>query len=136
MAENRHKHIEVIQGVLDRLSRQSFLLKGWTVAFVSAALAFSSNQPVKTGWVLFLITLLPIILLFWSLDGFFLWQERLYRRHYDNVCRLRNEDIDFSMEVDRYKGETTWLKAIFSKTLVLFYGVLIFLTICSQTVER
>ena len=28
---NKHKHLELIQGVINRLSTKSFLLKGWSV---------------------------------------------------------------------------------------------------------
>ena len=34
--ESKYKHLELIQGVINRLSSSSFLLKGWSVVFVSA----------------------------------------------------------------------------------------------------
>ena len=36
---NKHKHLELIQGVINRLSTNSFLLKGWSVVLVSALFA-------------------------------------------------------------------------------------------------
>ena len=34
--ENKQKHLELIQGVINRLSSNSFLLKGWSVVLISA----------------------------------------------------------------------------------------------------
>ncbi len=66
--------------------------------------------------------------MFWGLDGFFLWQEQLYRKLYDHVRVLKDEDIDFSMNTTPFKadGAITWIKATLSKTLIPFHGVLIF----------
>ena len=76
------------------------------------------------------IALLPIAA-FWSLDGYFLFQERLFRAHYDHVCTLPNEDIDFAMNVSTYTGpwRHKWLGATFSQTLLLFYGALLALVL-------
>jgi len=40
--ENKPKHLEFIQGVINRLSTNSFLLKGWSVVLVSALFALSA----------------------------------------------------------------------------------------------
>ena len=65
---------------------------------------------------------------FWGLDGFFLWQEGLYRALYDHVRRLTDEEIDFSMDTAIFQTNTgpTWAAATFSKTVFLFHGVLVF----------
>ena len=70
---------------------------------------------------------IPVIV-FWGLDGFFLWQEKLYRKLYDHVRLLKDEDVDFSMNTMPFRTSDgpTWLGATFSKTLIPFYGVLIF----------
>ena len=64
---------------------------------------------------------------FWGLDGFFLWQEQLYRKLYDHVRVLKNEDVDFSMNTMPFRTNDgpTWLGATLSKTLIPFHGVLI-----------
>lgn len=51
--------------------------------------------------------------------------ERCYRELYDDV-RLKNEkDIDFSMDYSQFmKQKNTWKKSMFSKTLLIFYGIL------------
>lgn len=42
--DNKVKHLEFIQGVVNRLSTDSFLLKGWSVVLVSALFALSASQ--------------------------------------------------------------------------------------------
>ena len=121
--ERKHKHLELIQGVVNRLSTNSFLLKGWSVVLVSALFALSAADS-RPAFVF--LAYIPAIV-FWGLDGFFLWQEQLYRKLYDHVRILKDEDIDFSMNTTPFKtdGRTTWMKATFSKTLIPFHGVLI-----------
>ena len=123
--ERKHKHLELIQGIINRLSTNSFLLKGWSVVLVSALFAFSAvdSQPAYV-----LLAYIPVVI-FWVLDGFYLWQERLYRKLYDHTRLIKDEDIDYSMNTKPFESEDsapTWPKAIFSKTLVPFHGVLIF----------
>ena len=63
------------------------------------------------------------VFVFWGLDGYFLWQERLFRDLYDHVRVLREADIDFSMDIRSFRR--TWVNATFSTTLIPFYGALI-----------
>lgn len=93
---------------------------------VSALLAFAVSSS-QCGLISISIALIPSIF-FWVLDGFFLSQEKRYRALYDHVRQLENDKIDFSMNTTPFvetKGFLTWKAAIFSKTLVLFYGMLI-----------
>ena len=55
------------------------------------------------------------------LDGYFLWQERLFRKVYDEV-RVQS-DTGFQMDPlkHRNKPKCCWVSAIFSVTLVIFY---------------
>ena len=122
--ERRLKHLEFIQGVINRLSTNSFLLKGWSVVLVSALFALSAadSQPIFA-----LLACIPAVV-FWGLDGFFLWQERLYRNLYNEVRQQEVENVDFSMSIEKFKNGKdlpTWLRATFSKTLVPFHFVLI-----------
>ena len=68
------------------------------------------------------ISFLPTVL-FWILDGYFLYQERLFRGLYDAV-RLKDEaHIDFSMK--RQSSKRRLWEAVLAKTLSLFYGTLL-----------
>ena len=89
--ESKLKHLELIQGVISRLASDSFRMKGWTVVLVAAVFVLLVRQDaLDAGY----IALLPIAA-FWGLDGYFLWQQRLFRAHYDKVRTLPAERIDF-----------------------------------------
>jgi hypothetical protein len=121
--ENKRKHLELIQGVVNRLAQNSFLLKGWSVVLVSGlfALAASASQPLFIYLAYF-----PCVA-FWILDGYFLWQELLFRALYDLVRQLKEDEIDFSMDTSIVRRNVEqWRDVIFSKTLLIFHGTLIF----------
>ena len=67
------------------------------------------------------------MLIFWGLDGYFLWQERLFRALYNHVRAKDAADIDFSMDVNTFRTGwiRSWLGATFSRTLISFYGALV-----------
>ena len=117
--DRKLKHLEFIQGVINRLSTNSFLLKGWSVVLVSALFALSAN---KSNVRFIMLAYIPSII-FWGLDGYFLSIERIYRRYYESVRMKDPEDIDFSMDTDDIQSE--WASATFSKTLIPFHGALI-----------
>ena len=76
-----------------------FGLKGWTVVLVSALVVLLARE----GRIeIAPVTLVPVII-FWGLDGYFLWQERLYRALYDHVRQLEESEIDFSMDVAPFR---------------------------------
>jgi hypothetical protein len=120
---NKQKHLEFIQSAVGRMASNLFLLKGWTITLIAALFALAAKDSNKTY---FLIAYLPA-LMFWALDGYFLSQERRFRALYDRVRKLKESDIDFSMDTAAFKNEVrnTWLGAMFSGTLMIYYGVLI-----------
>ena len=121
--EKKMKHLELIQGVINRMAHCSFLLKGWSVILVSGLFALAA----KDANPLFVyLAYLPVIA-FWVLDGYYLYQERLYRKLYGEVRKKKAEDIDFGMNVSRFKGEdkATWPESIISISMLLFHGILI-----------
>ena len=117
--EAKLKHLELIQGVINRLAADSFRMKGWAVILVSALLVLLAREGrFEFTWIGFVPALV-----FWGLDGYFLRQERLFRDLYDRVRRLSESDIDFSMDTGAFNR--TWRSATFSTTLMSFYGALI-----------
>ena len=119
---DKTKHLEIIQGVITRMANNSFLLKGWSVILVSALFALS----VKNANIHFIyLTYFPT-LAFWVLDGYFLWQERLYRKLYDQVRLMKDSDIDFSMDTSSVVNQvSTWREVAFSKTIIIYHGSII-----------
>ena len=121
--EAKLKHLELVQGVVNRLATNSFRMKGWAVILVSALLVVLAREgQAALAWIGFVPALV-----FWGLDGYFLWQERQFRDLYDRVRVLDEADIDFSMDARGFGR--TWLGAVFSRTLFFFYAALIALPI-------
>lgn len=42
--ESKLKHLEMIQGVINRMASNSFLLKGWSVTLISALFALAAKD--------------------------------------------------------------------------------------------
>jgi hypothetical protein len=117
---NKQAHLEMIQAVVNRLAHSSFLLKGWSVILASALFALGARGPIP---VFAALAWFPA-LAFWGLDGYFLRQERLFRKLYDHVRILDEAKIDFSMDVSGVQGQVdSWLRVAFSKILSAFHGV-------------
>jgi len=119
--ENRRAHLEMIQAVVNRLSQNSFLLKGWSVVLISSLFALAAAQAHPLfAWLAFF----PL-LAFWGLDAYFLRQERLFRKLYDRVRGLDENQIDFSMDTTIVAAGVTPLSSVaFSRTLLAFHGTL------------
>jgi hypothetical protein len=104
---DRVKHLEFIQGVISRQAGNSFLIKGWSVTISGAIYGFAING---INWKLALFGLAPA-LIFWCLDGYYLWQERLFRCLYHDVS-ISPDVPRFSMSTEAYKKNERWLSAI------------------------
>ena len=124
------KEIEIIQDIIKRMASNSFIIKGWTVTLVVVTLLLRGSKYQV------LIAFIPI-LVFWFLDAYFLWQERLYRRLYNWVIKNRVNTDEYLFVVDmkndrgeRFKSEEqSKLRIMFSITLGWFYGSIFTLTL-------
>lgn len=122
--ESKHKHLEFIQEVISRMSRHSFVLKGWGVTLVAALLALAAKE---ADIRLIAVSFIPV-LIFWLLDSYYIQRERLFRALYDKVRTKEDSDIDFSMDVDEFKiGKNVRWRCFFSGTLLVFYFPLLML---------
>jgi hypothetical protein len=122
--EAKLKYLEFIQGAIDRMANNSFLLKGWCVTLVSAlfALAAKDSNPK-----FLYVTFIPVIM-FWILDAYFLRQERLFRKKYDEVRYKisQGEAINFSLDTSKLASHVqSWLSTFLSITLVIFYWTML-----------
>lgn len=125
--DKKIKHLEMIQSVIERMSNNSFLIKGWSITLASAifVVAIQAQDKASALWTLF-----PAVI-FWFLDGYYLWQERLLRSLYEYVRKLDEKKIDFSMDTSKVVNEefrgrrNSLLNAILSRTLLSFHGGMI-----------
>jgi hypothetical protein len=122
--QDKIAHLGFIQNIINRLSTNSFLIKSFTVTQVSALLAFLADSKYSY------ISIIPI-LLFWWLDAFFLYKEKLYRNLYNEIAQNREISNNFSLDLnENYDKASQIIKlAINNKILCLFYGTLLGITI-------
>lgn len=115
-------HLQFIQDVIDRMNRNSFQLKEWCIAIVSAFLAlYASNS----NHLYLFVAILPVII-FWCLDAYYLQQERKFRGVYNDVVSENGKVPPFQMPINRYKGgKYAFWNVWRSRTLAMFYGLLI-----------
>ena len=132
--QNVIEHLKMIQGVIDRMGRNSFQLKAWSAALATGWLAFVARsggiEQIKQGgkgyiepWYLILA---PFLILF-ALDGYYLWRERLFRDLYNEV-RIRIE-TDFSMktrDMSLWQSVLGYLGACFPTRSKIFSSTFLF----------
>lgn len=120
MSTAKEKHLEFIQGVITRMAKCSFMIKGWAIAIATAGITLLSKQEIR---FLYFFPVFILIIGLWALDGFFLSQERMYRALYNKVRKEDNTDFDMNASVFN-SGKNSWICSTFSKTLLLFYGII------------
>lgn len=114
--DSKIKHLEMIENVIERMARNSFQLKGWTVTLVTLIGGFSANQSSK-GF--FLFAFIPLIA-FWFVDSMYLQIERKYSELFKEVTA--KEETDFNMDVsDIDKVRVSFCSCLWSKTEAYFY---------------
>lgn len=123
MTPDQIKHLEFIQGVITRMNANSFQLKGWSIAIVSALLALYANS---NNVIYIFVAIIPT-LLFCGLDAYYLQQERKFRGVYNNVSGLKN-DVEikpFEMPIQKFQGgQYCFFRVLFSKTIAWLYGTI------------
>jgi hypothetical protein len=131
ISETEIKHLEFIQTVIGRQASNSFLIKGWALTVAGIFYGFAANE---LNWRIALVALLPGVV-FWGLDAYYLWQERVFRCLYDAV-RTGKPAIDpFCMkakhhpdlQIDKYLRvavtKTIW--SIYTLILAVGVGILV-----------
>lgn len=133
------KEIDLIQSCINRMSQNSFIVKGWTISLVAVVLALLPESFDLTGLCIigFVATCC-----FWYLDAFFLKTEKLYRWKYDWVLANRLNCSEFCYNLDP-NNSRMWLsdengnqkkapcvfRIMFTKTLLPIYLPLLALAI-------
>jgi hypothetical protein len=111
------KEIDIVQDIIKRMAFNSFMIKGWAITLVVVTLLLKGAD--YQVWIAFI----PL-LVFWFLDAYFLWQERMYRKLYDWVInnRLKTDEYLLDMNAYRFKDEVqSRFRIMFSITLGWFY---------------
>ena len=124
-AERIVKHLEMTQAIIDRMGRNSFQLKGWSMTLIVASTVLIARTNLPSPF--FVLALIVPVIIFWILDGYFLWQERLFRGVYNDVRMQIDTDFEMNLEKQKNKPNRRWRDATWSNTLKIFYiGEIIF----------
>lgn len=124
--EKKIKHIEMIEAIIERMAKNSFQLKGWSMTLIAIVGAISTQGSDKR---FILLAFIPIIG-FWILDSFYLQQERKYKQLYKNVIAKDEAQIDFCLDTSTATGTTEEMKrlcicsCLFSITELCFYPII------------
>lgn len=95
------KHIDIYQGIINRMAGNSSACKNWCIVLVSAFLAFAikDNKLDYIGLVAF-----PIFI-FWFLDTYYLGLERKFIKQLnDGMRKLRNKQFTID-DLFKVKGD-------------------------------
>ncbi|MGW0081877.1 hypothetical protein [Streptomyces sp. NPDC003393] len=120
ISQEEIKHLEFIQAIVSRLGNGSFLIKGWTMTVAGVFFGFLVSN---LDWKIAAAGFIPIVG-FWLLDSYFLRQERLFRKLYDDVRKPTVTVELFSMNVQTYHAAVPWGRVVRSHTMLNFYGTL------------
>ncbi len=126
-SEDVRQHLSFIQDVITRMNSNSFSMKGWMVAIVSALAAiFASDSSNQFNYIYFVIAI-PVVLVFCGLDAYYLKMEKQYRDLYYKV--LENPGAtDYNMDSSGFK-RTIWQTIKSPSVWILYVSVLMILII-------
>lgn len=121
------KHLDIIQQNINRMASNSFMIKGWLIALISAGFVFISKE------YSFLISVASIIMTigFALLDTMYLQTERKFRKLYDIVVfdseqeRIKDLEINIEHELILSDVNINYWRCLISKSIIIPYIFLI-----------
>ena len=118
------KEIDLIQGCINRMAQNSFMLKGWALTIFAGVTAFTKGENFSDPITLVCTTIIPFVC-FWILDTFLLRTEKKYRKMYEDMLtkrKINNTEGQYELNPKTIKVDC-FLKVMFSITMVFFYGI-------------
>ena len=125
-------HLQILQGVIQRMAINSASCKAWCITLVSAILVLiADKEKPELAWLAFLPTVL-----FLALDAYYLALEKAFRNSYNGfVIKLhsgRLEIDDLYSVVPRGNISTHQVEALKSFSVWGFYGALALLIVLAK----
>ncbi|WP_432941153.1 hypothetical protein ACQPXM_33025 [Kribbella sp. CA-253562] len=125
-SDARIKHLEFIQGAILRMAGNSFLFKGWAISLASGLAAFAAIESRRAVLFVGIVS----TLLFWAMDGYYLWLERGFVGLHVRVAKLpASQPVDYAMAVDKTHALRRWLRTMMRWHLLLLYGTIVVVNI-------
>jgi len=130
MLTEKIKHLEMIQAVIGRMAANSALLKGWSVTLAAALIGLAAGKDAKLQYA-FLGLFPPIF--FAVLDAYYLRQERLFRKLYDRIRKMKDDEWEkdpFTMSTTSITSVDGWFRTIFAHVVILPHGLVLLIVAC------
>lgn len=114
----------MIERIIERMEKNSFAIKEWTIVLTTAISALAVYDADKR---FIIVTFIPIVM-FWLLDSYYLFIERRYRILYTNVAESEESNTDFNLDASKISNlnenqtkKACYFQCMFSMTEIVFY---------------
>jgi len=124
--EEFFQEINIVQNIIDRMARNSFMLKGWAVTLVVVSFLVEGQK------IHYAIAFIPS-LGFWALDAYFLRLEGCYKELHKWLIINRPSSRDKMFDMDargRFQNDVDGIPTtMLTPSLLLFYGTIVVMVV-------
>lgn len=113
--DNKIKHLEMIQGVINRIADHKPQFKGWFITLIVAINILDASNLVKNQITLMLI----ISFSFLCISSYYLYLERLYIELFNKV--RKDDEVDFDMNTSDYRHYKKYINSLTSMSNLIYY---------------
>ncbi|MCD8875202.1 hypothetical protein K2V74_12815 [Mammaliicoccus sciuri] len=117
--ENKIKHLEMIQGVINRIADHKPQFKGWFITLIVAINILDTSKFVENQVILMMI----ISVSFLCISSYYLYLERLYIELFNNV--RKTEKTDFSMDISGFRKTSEYFFCLLSISNFIYYVAIV-----------
>jgi hypothetical protein len=133
MTPEQIKYMEMVQNIITRMNTNSFQIKGFMMLILSAILVAFVN--LENSWVL--LSAIPVVVLIWIIDSFYLQHERKFRGLFNDLVKNISSHKLFSMDISSYKnGQYSLVHAMIYSVNGLIYTIILGLIVLIKIVSN
>lgn len=117
--DNKIRHLEMIQGVINRIAGHKPQFKGWFITLIVAINILDTSKFVENQFILMLL----ISISFLCISSYYLYLERLYIELFNKVRKA--EEVDFSMDISGFRKNKEYIYSLFSISNFIYYVAIV-----------
>lgn len=124
---NLEKHLDFIQQNINRMTTNSFSIKGWLIAIITAGFIFTSKDYSQY----LILSSCILVVGFAILDATYLQNERKFRELYNLIINDENMEVfkEFEMNINHEtivsNKKTNYFSCLFSRSIIIPYSVIL-----------
>jgi hypothetical protein len=128
MNDDQRKHLDMLQAVVTRLAGNSFTIKSWAITLISLLGGLAAKE--ANPWFAFLL-LIPAGC-FWGLDGYYLYQERLFRKLFQQAADPASHIPLFCMDTQilPVNERGSWSESVVAPAVLLVHCPISIFILC------